>query len=124
MRSAASPAVRASSWAAPRTAPSSVSVAHSLFVAAAVASLSGHPVQEKLTLGGDGGGALDLASNGGAVTLTVTGRIGAGPSAAEVADALAGRPPAAVLGGLPAGARTTRSHLADSFNRPVDQGAA
>ena len=65
--------------------------AYGLFIAAAVASMFGGQVQEKLTLGGDGGGVFDLDSRG-AVTLTVTRVTTAGPPAAEVADALAGRP--------------------------------
>jgi hypothetical protein len=35
--------------------------AYGLFIAAAVASMFGDQVQEKLTLGGDGGGVFDLA---------------------------------------------------------------
>ncbi len=45
--------------------------AYGLFIAAAVASMFGGPVRQKLTLGGDGGGVFDL-DNRGAVTLTVT----------------------------------------------------
>ena len=44
---------------------------------------------------------------------------GAGPAAAEVADALAGRAPAAVLSELPATSRTALSRMADFFNTPV-----
>jgi hypothetical protein len=77
-------------------------------------------VREKLTLGGDGGGVFDLDSRDG-VTLTVTRAATAGPPAAEVADALAGRPPAAaVLGDLPARSRTALLHMADFFNTPVE----
>src|SRR5258707_8208895 len=84
--------------------------AYGLFIAAAVASLFGDPVREKLTLGGDGGGIFDLDSRG-AVTLTVSREHAAGPPAAEVTDALAGRAPAAaVLGALPASTRTALSH--------------
>ena len=95
--------------------------AYGLFISAAVASLFGDPVQDTLTLGGDGGGIFDLDSRG-AVTLTVSREHTAGPPAAEVTDALAGRPPAAaVLGALPASTRTALSHLADFFTTPVDQ---
>jgi uncharacterized protein (TIGR03083 family) len=90
--------------------------AYGLFIAAAVASASGDPVQEKLTLGG--GGVFELDSRDG-VTLTVTPAIAAGPPAAQVTDALAGRPPAAaVLGDLPAGSRAALSHMANFFNTP------
>jgi len=92
--------------------------AYGLFIAAAVASMFGDQVQDKLTLGGDGGGVFDLDTHG-AVTLTVTPATAAGPPAAEVADALAGRPPAAaVLGELPASSRAALSRLADFFNTP------
>ena len=96
--------------------------AYGLFIAAAVAAVFGDPVQEKLTLGGDGGGVFDLDIRDG-VTLTVTRVTTAGPPAAEVTDALAGRPPAAaVLGDLPARSRTALSHMADFFNTPVEAG--
>jgi uncharacterized protein (TIGR03083 family) len=98
--------------------------AYGLFMAAAVASMFGDQVQQKLTLGGDGGGVFDLDSRG-AVTLTVTRGITAGPPAAEVADALAGRAPAAaVLGDVPASTRAALSHLANFFNTPVEQNPA
>ncbi len=98
--------------------------AYGLFIAAAVASMFGDQVQQKLTLGGDGGGAFDLDSRG-AVTLTVTRVTAAGPPAAEVTDALAGRAQTAVvLGDLPAGSRAALSHLADFFNTPAEQGQA
>jgi hypothetical protein len=78
-------------------------------------------LQEKLKLGGDGGGVFDLDSRG-AVMLTVKRVTTAGPPAAEVADALAGRSlVAAALGDLPANSRTALSHLADFFNTPVEQ---
>jgi uncharacterized protein (TIGR03083 family) len=94
---------------------------YGVFIAAAVASMFGDRVQEKLTLGGDGGGVFDLDSCG-AVTLTATRVSAAGPPAAQVTDALAGRPPAAaVLGDLPARSRTALSHLADFFNTPAEQ---
>jgi uncharacterized protein (TIGR03083 family) len=95
--------------------------AYGVFIAAAVASMFGDPVRQQLTLGGDGGGVFDLDSRG-AVTLTVTRLATAGPPAAQVTDALAGRAPtSAVLGGLPASTRTALSHLADFFNTPVEQ---
>ena len=94
--------------------------AYGLFIAAAVAVVFGDQVQEKLTLGGAGGGVFDLDNRDG-VTLTVTRVTAAGPPAAEVADALAGRPPAAaVLGDLPARSRTALLHMADLFNTPVE----
>jgi uncharacterized protein (TIGR03083 family) len=94
--------------------------AYGLFIAAAVASMFGAQVQEKLTLGGDGGGVFDLDGRDG-VTLAVSRVRAAGPPAAEVADALAGRSPiAAVLGDLPASPRAALSPLADFFNTPVE----
>jgi uncharacterized protein (TIGR03083 family) len=98
-------------------------VAYGLFISAAVASMFGDPVQDKLTLGGDGGGIFDLDSRG-AVTLTVTRATTTGPPAAQVTDALAGRGPAAVLDGLPASSRAALSHLAEFFNTPVEQRSA
>jgi uncharacterized protein (TIGR03083 family) len=98
--------------------------AYGLFIAAAVASMFGDPVQQKLTLGGDGGGAFDLDSRG-AVTLTATRATTAGPPAAQVADALAGRAlTGAVLGDLPASSRAALSHLADFFITPVEHSLA
>jgi uncharacterized protein (TIGR03083 family) len=95
--------------------------AYGVFIAAAVASMFGDPVQDKLSLGGDGGGVFDLDSRG-AVTLTVTRMATAGPPAAQLTDALAGRAPAAaVLGDLPSSTRAALSHLADFFNTPVEQ---
>jgi uncharacterized protein (TIGR03083 family) len=95
--------------------------AYGVFIAAAVAAMFGDPVQEKLTLGGDGGGIFDLDSHG-AVTLTVARVTTAGPPAAQVTDALAGRAPAAaVLGDLPSSTRAALSHLADFYNTPVGQ---
>jgi uncharacterized protein (TIGR03083 family) len=95
--------------------------AYGVFTAAAVASMFGDPVQDKLTLGGDGGGVFDLDSRG-AVTLTVTRMATAGPPAAQVTDALAGRAPvAAVLGDLTSSTRAALSHLADFFNTPAGQ---
>ena len=93
--------------------------AYGLFIAAAVAAMFGGQVQETLTLGGDGGGIFDLDSRDG-VTLTVTRATTAGPPAAEVTDALAGRPPAsAVLGDLPASSRATLLSMANFFNTPA-----
>jgi uncharacterized protein (TIGR03083 family) len=98
--------------------------AYGLFTAAAVASVFGDPVRERLKLSGAGGGVFDLDSRGG-VTLTVTRATTAGPPAAGVADALAGRSPvAAVLGDLPAGSRGALSLMADFFNSPVGQSPA
>jgi uncharacterized protein (TIGR03083 family) len=95
--------------------------AYGVFIAAAVASIFGDQVQQKLKLGGDGGGVFDLDSRG-AVTLTVTRVTTTGPPAAEVADALAGRAPAtALLGDVPASTRAALSHLANFFNTPVEQ---
>jgi hypothetical protein len=94
--------------------------AYGVFIAAAVASMFGDPVQEKLMLGGDGGGVFDLDSRDG-VTLTVTRRASEGPPAAEVADTLAGRSlAAAALGDLPAGPRRALLHMADFYNTPVE----
>jgi len=94
---------------------------YGVFIAAAVASTFGDPVQEKLTLGGDGGGVFDLDSRG-AVTLTAGRVTAAGPSAAQVTDALAGRAEAAaVLGDLPAGSLAALSQLAEFMNTPVEQ---
>jgi uncharacterized protein (TIGR03083 family) len=95
--------------------------AYGMFISAAVASMFfGDEFHEKLTLGGDGGGVFDLDCDD-TVTLTVSHTGSAGPSVAEVTDALAGRPPtAAVLGNLPATVRTPLSHMANFFNTPVD----
>jgi hypothetical protein len=92
-----------------------------VFIAAAVASMFADPVQQTLTLSGDGGGIYDLDSHG-LVTLTVTQATTVGPPAAQVADALAGRAPVtAVLGDLPASSRTALSHMADFFNTPAEE---
>jgi uncharacterized protein (TIGR03083 family) len=97
----------------------SYAAAYGLFIAAAVAAMFGGPVQETLTLGGEGGGIFELDNRDG-VTLTVTRAPTAGPSAAEVTDALAGRLPAtAVLGDLPASSRAALLQMADFFNTPV-----
>ena len=95
--------------------------AYGLFIAAAVAAISGRQVQERLKLGGDGGGVFELDSRG-AVALTVIRAVTAGPPAAEVADALAGRAPVTlVLGNLPASSRAALSRLGDFFNTPAGQ---
>ncbi len=95
--------------------------AYGLFIAAAVASMFGSQVQEKLKLSGNGGGLFDLDSRDG-VTLTVSRVRTAGPPAAEVADALAGRSDiAAALGDVPASSVAALSALADFFNTPVGQ---
>ena len=94
--------------------------AYGLFMAAAVASMFGDQVQEKLKLSGDGGGVYDLDSHDG-VTLAVTRVSTAGPPAAEVADALAGRSPvAATLGDLSASSRAVLSRLGNFLNTPVE----
>ena len=94
--------------------------AYGLFVAAVVAAMFGRPVQhQQLTLSGEGGGVFDLDTSD-AVTLTVTRAAVAGPPAADVTDALAGRAPIpAVLGDLPAGTRSALSCLANFFNAPA-----
>jgi uncharacterized protein (TIGR03083 family) len=98
--------------------------AYGLFLAATVASMHGDQVRQKLTLAGDGGGVFDLDSRG-AITLTVTRVTTAGPPAADVADALAGRAQtAAVLGDLPATTRAALWHLADFFNTPAQRSPA
>jgi hypothetical protein len=72
----------------------------------------------------DGGGVFDLDNRDG-VTLTATRVTAAGPLVAEIADALAGRPPAAaLLGGLPASSRAALSRMADFFNTPAGPGPA
>jgi uncharacterized protein (TIGR03083 family) len=95
--------------------------AYGLFIAAAVASIFGSQVQEKLKLGGGGGGIYELHTCGDAVTLTVDRLTTAGPSAADVTDALAGRSSVATaLGDLSSNSRAALSHLADFFNTPVE----
>jgi uncharacterized protein (TIGR03083 family) len=94
--------------------------AYGLFIAAAVASRFGGQVQERLTLSGDGGGVFEVDNRDG-VTLIATRKTVPGPSAAQVADALAGRAPAAdVLGDLPASTRTALLYMADFFTTPVE----
>jgi uncharacterized protein (TIGR03083 family) len=94
--------------------------AYGLFIAAAVASMFGAQVREKLTLGGAGGGVFELDHSDG-VTLIATQVDVAGPLAAEATDALAGRAPvAAVLGDLPASSCAALSGLGDFFNTPLE----
>lgn len=98
--------------------------AYGVFIAAAVAAKFGAQVREKLSLGGDGGGVFEVDSSDG-ITLTASQLRTAGPPAAQVADALAGRTDiAAVLGELPVGSRAALSPLADFFNTPVEQDRA
>ena len=91
---------------------------YGLFMAAVVAAMSGRPVQQRLELGGRGGGVFDVDCRG-AVTLSVTQAYTAGPPAAETADALAGRSPiAAVLGDLPASSRAALARMGTSSTPP------
>ena len=93
--------------------------AYGLFIAAAVAAMFGSKVHEELTLGGDGGGVFELDSCEG-VTLTVTRVTTAGPPAADVTDALAGRLPATALpGDLSASSRAALLQMANFFSTPV-----
>jgi uncharacterized protein (TIGR03083 family) len=89
-------------------------VGYGVFIAAAVAQMFGDPVRATLRLGGDGGGIFFVGGRDG-VTLTVDRVATAGPPAAEVADALAGRSPAAAAGDVPAGLFS----MAELFNTPV-----
>ncbi len=98
--------------------------AYGVFIAAAVAAMLGAQVREKLSLAGDGGGVFEVDSGDG-ITLTTTRMRTAGPPAAQVADALAGRADiAAVLNDLPASSRAALSPLADFFNTPAGQDRA
>jgi hypothetical protein len=82
-----------------------------LTVTAAALALAGEPAQ-----GGQFPGV-----GGPSFTLTVTRCTTAGPPAAEVTDALAGRVPvAAVLGDLPADSRAALSGWGDFFNTPAE----
>jgi len=95
-----------------------------VFLAAAVAVSLGGQAQEKLTLGGDGGGVFEVDSCDG-VTLTASPKTTTGPPAAPVADALAGRTPAtAVLDDPPASTRAALSPLANFMNTPVERSPA
>lgn len=101
-------------------AATAYATAYGFFIAATVASLFGGQVQEKLTLGGDGGGIFEVDSPGN-VTFTVLRVTGAGPRAAEVADALAGRAPLAdALPELPDHSRAALSRMADFFHTPAE----
>jgi uncharacterized protein (TIGR03083 family) len=100
-------------------AATAYATAYGVFIAAAVASMFGSPVQETLKLEGAGGGIFEVDSRDG-VTLTVHPVTAAGPVAADVADALAGRSQtAAVLGGLPGDSRAALSLMGDFFRTPV-----
>jgi uncharacterized protein (TIGR03083 family) len=101
----------------------SYAAAYGLFISAAVASLFGDPVRDKITLGGHGGGIFDLDSRD-AVTLTVTRVTTAGPPAAHLTDALAGRRPTAALRDLPASSRAALSHVAEFFNTRIEEQTA
>ena len=96
-------------------------IAYGVFLSAGVASMFGAPVQEKLTLSGDGGGIVDVDSNVDGVTLTARRVTTTGPPAADVADILAGRAePADVLDDLPAGSRAALLGMADYFRTPAE----
>jgi len=93
--------------------------AHGLLLAAAVAPMHGHPGAPHAGPGGDGRGVFGLDSRG-PLTVTVTRVPTAGPPAAEITGALAGRAAAAgLLGGLPASARAALPRLAGFCNTPV-----
>jgi uncharacterized protein (TIGR03083 family) len=105
-------------------------IAYGVFLSAAVASMFGATVHETLTLSGDGGGVIEVDSTDG-VSLTLHRVTAAGPHAAEVADALAGRAPAAAQPGdgppgdgplddVPAASRAALLSLADFFRAPVE----
>ena len=92
--------------------------AYGMFIAVAVAAMFGAQVREKLSLGGDGGGVFEVDSSDG-ITLTATQMRTAGPPAAQVADALAGRTDiAAVLGDLPASSRAALRRWPTSLTHP------
>jgi hypothetical protein len=93
-----------------------------VFIASAVASgLAGDQLQQQLTLGGAGGGVFDIDTHG-AVIVTATRPTVAGPPAAVVADALAGRSPIdQALPDLAPGSRTALARLGDLFNTPIGQ---
>ncbi|MFV2022222.1 maleylpyruvate isomerase N-terminal domain-containing protein [Micromonospora sp. LOL_023] len=103
------------------TGATGYAAAYGLLIAAAVARIFGDQVRHRLALGGTGGGVFELDTDG-AVTLTVTSPSPspAGPPAAEVTDALAGRGSAAALGVVPDQARTALTHLAAFLTTPVD----
>lgn len=89
-------------------------VGYGVFIAAAVAPMFGDPVRATLRLSGDGGGVFGVGGRDG-VTLTVDRVATAGPPAAEVADALAGRSPAAAANDVPAGL----FRMAELFSTPA-----
>jgi uncharacterized protein (TIGR03083 family) len=94
---------------------------YGLFIAAAVAQLFGHPVRQKMTLSGDGGGVFELDGSGRVVTLRATQVTAGGPPAAKVTDALAGRSSVAtILCDLPSDSCAALSCLADFFNAPAE----
>jgi uncharacterized protein (TIGR03083 family) len=93
--------------------------AYGLFIATAVASMSGWQGRAELSLSGSGGGTFALASRE-AVTLTAARGHGAGPDAAQTADALGGRAAvAAALAELPSDSRQALLRLANFFNLPA-----
>jgi uncharacterized protein (TIGR03083 family) len=95
-------------------------IAYGVFMSATVASMFGAPVHETLTLGGEGGGIIEVDSSDG-ITLSLRRTSAAGPPAAEVADTLAGRTQTtAVLDDLPAGSRDALMAMADFFRTPVE----
>jgi uncharacterized protein (TIGR03083 family) len=95
---------------------------YGVFIAAAVASQFGDPVQDKLPLSGGGGGLFEFDTCDGVVTLRVSRVATVGPPAAEVTDALAGRAAVAnPLRDLPSNSRAALLHLADFFNTAVEQ---
>ena len=95
-------------------------IAYGVFLAATTAMMFGAPVRETLTLGGTGGGTVEVDNSDG-VTVIVRSEVAAGPQAAEVADILAGRAqPAGVLAQTPAGSRPALLALADYFRTPAE----
>jgi hypothetical protein len=96
--------------------------AYGVFLAALMAPiLGGEKVNERLELGGTGGGTFSVQSDE-AVVLTADRGTTEGPPAAEVADALAGRPPGDVLlCSASVNSRIALSLLAAFFNASIDQ---
>jgi hypothetical protein len=92
--------------------------AYGLFIAVSVAAMFGEQVRDELVLSGAGGGIFNLNSEDG-VVLSVTRASVQGLPAAQVADALAGRGTAAVLGALPDSTRTPLTRMGEFFNAPV-----
>jgi uncharacterized protein (TIGR03083 family) len=95
---------------------------YGLFLAAAVASVfGGDEFREQFTLGGVGGGVFDVDAHG-SVLVTATRVTVEGPSAAAVADALAGR--SSIDQALPEVAPSSRaalSRVAVFLNTPVEK---